>query len=206
MRWRVIITLSVMLLTACGDDVPAYPNLTTAFVNVRISSGQHEHWMQTDDGSQYAFTSQCDLNDFVRDSLYRVVCRYELLDARNAKVYAIAQTLSSEPQRQTDYRTDPVKVQSIWQSGPYLNMVLEVMVHDVRHDFGFAVEQIDSTNMRIILCHDRKTDIEGFYEKVYASVPLSPYAEWLNKGNALEFCINTSDGMQSYVVKPFNQM
>ncbi|MDO4948719.1 MAG: NigD-like C-terminal domain-containing protein [Bacteroidales bacterium] len=203
MKWCLAIILGMTLLASCGNDAPAYPDLVTSFVDMRISSGHREHWMQTDDGQQYAFTSSCNLDDFVRDSLYRVVCRFELLDAQNAKVYAVAKTLSSYPQHHTDFQTDPVKVQSVWQSGTYLNMVLEVMAHDAKHDFGFAIEQIDDTNMRITFIHDRKNDIEGFYEKVYASVPLSQYAEWIDKGNALEFCVNTYEGMQSYTVRPF---
>ncbi len=203
MKWFVCVALGLLSLTACSNDPPTYPDLLTSFVDMRIASNGQDHWMQTDDGQQYSVTYMCDMKDLVRDSLYRMVGRYELLDNHKAKVYAVAKTVSSAPQHFAEFYTDPVKVQSIWQSGSYLNLVLQVMVHDVQHEFAFATEQIDKTNMRITLCHDRKDDIEGFYEKVYVSVPLTQYAQWMNDGKALEFCVNTYEGMRSYSLKPF---
>ena len=114
--------------------------------------------------------------------------------------------ISTLPKLGSEYEsihTDPVSIQSIWRSGDYLNMVLQIMVKDQKHELSFIENGIttnaDGTQtLTLTLYHDRKGDVEGFNEKQYLSIPLWHYQDILNKGDQIVLQLNTyKEGMTS---------
>jgi hypothetical protein len=99
--------------------------------------------------------------------------------------------------------THPVEVQSIWQSGSYLNLVLQIKVKDKQHelsfiDHGIVTNEDGTQTLTLTLFHDRKDDVEGFDEKHYLSVPLWYYQENLKQGDHIVIHLNTyKEGMIS---------
>ena len=160
----------------------------------------------TDKGHIWYLSKDNRPNNLTADSTYRVISRYVPLNETDAKAYSLYQTISTLPQPESEYEsihTDPVNIQSIWRSGDYLNMVLQIMVKDHKHELSFIENGIttnaDGTQtLTLTLYHDRKGDVEGFNEKHYLSIPLWHYQDILNKGDQIVLQLNTyKEGMTS---------
>ncbi|MBR5194132.1 MAG: hypothetical protein IKW37_07005, partial [Bacteroidaceae bacterium] len=99
--------------------------------------------------------------------------------------------------------TDTVSIKSIWQSGNYLNLIIQIKVKDKEHelsfiDNGITTNKDGSQTLTLTLFHDRKDDVEGFDEKHYLSVPLWHYQNKLNQGDQIVINLNTyKEGMIS---------
>ena len=160
----------------------------------------------TDEGHTWHLAKDNRPDSLTADSTYRVVSRYAPLSETDAKAYSFYKTISTLPKLGSEYEsihTDPVSIQSIWRSGDYLNMVLQIMVKDQKHELSFIENGIttnaDGTQtLTLTLYHDRKGDVEGFNEKQYLSIPLWHYQDILNKGDQIVLQLNTyKEGMTS---------
>jgi hypothetical protein len=160
----------------------------------------------TDEGRIWHLSKNNQPDSLTADSTYRVVSRYAPLSETDAKAYSFYKTISTLPKLESEYgsiHTDPVSIQSIWRSGDYLNMVLQIMVKDQKHELSFIENGItthaDGTQtLTLTLFHDRKGDVEGFNEKQYLSIPLWHYQDILNKGDQIVLQLNTyKEGMTS---------
>ena len=98
-----------------------------------------------------------------------------------------------------EIKIDPVKIQSIWRAGEYVNIILNVLVKDKSHKYSFienSLSKIDDSDIKrltITLYHDNNNDVLAFYRTVYLSIPLWAYKNILNKGDEIEVNINTYD-------------
>ena len=203
---RYGICFATLLFAACGEDEYVYPDLITEMVCLKTNANGIGTAFITDAGSVWHLQEGNRPNKLTADSTYRVVSRYAPINDTEAKAYSFHQTISSLPKPEHEYKnihTDPVSIQSIWRSGDYLNLVLQIMVKDQEHrlafiDHGITPNADGTQTLTLTLYHDRKYDIEGFDEKVYLSVPLWHYKEKLNKGDTIVFRLNTyKEGMTS---------
>lgn len=202
--WTIL--FATVLMSACGEDEYVYPDLVTEMVCLHTDSeGFGTHFI-TDEGHVWNLQKESQPDELTADSAYRVVSRYAPLNETDAKAYSFYKTISSIPKPESEYKsihTDPVSIQSIWRSGDYLNMVLQVKVKDQKHELSFIENEItahtDGTRtLTLTLYHDRKGDVEGFDEKCYLSVPLWHYEGKLNKGDHIVLQLNTyKEGMTS---------
>ena len=195
-----------MLLTACGEDEYVYPDLVTEFSCLKTNAEGFGIQIVTDEGKAWNLQEGNRPNKLTPDSIYRVVSRYAPIDEAYATAYSFWQVTAPIPQPESMYETictDPVNVQSIWQSGEYLNLILLITVKDKKHelsfvDHGITIDKEGRQTLTLTLFHDRKDDVEGFDEKHYLSVPLWHYRELLNKGDQIVFNLNTyKEGMIS---------
>lgn len=190
-------------LTGCGEDDYVYPSIRTEMVCLKTNSGGVGIQLMGDDGSTWNLAEGNRPDGLTADSTYRVLSKFETTGDSDAKVYTLQQVISPIPQAAETMQTDPVSIQSIWQSGEYLNMVLQVMMKDEKHelwfvDKGITTDSDGTQTLTIALHHNRKDDVEGFYRKAYLSVPLWHYADRLNKGDQVVFQLNTyEEGMTS---------
>jgi len=191
--------LTAMLLTACGEDEYVFPDLVTEFSCLKTDDKGFGIQIITDEGKTWNLQENNRPNKLTPDSTYRVVSRYAPIDETYATAYSFWQVTSPIPQPESMYETistDPVSVQSIWRSGDYLNLILQIMVKDQKHELSFIENGITtnedgSQTLTLTLFHDRKDDVEGFNEKHYLSVPLWHYQDKLNKGDHIVFNLNT---------------
>ena len=188
-----------MLLTACGEDEYVFPDLVTEFSCLKTDDKGFGTQIITDEGKTWNLQENNRPNKLTPDSTYRVVSRYAPIDETYATAYSFWQVTSPIPQPESMYETistDPVSVQSIWRSGDYLNLILQIMVKDQKHELSFIENGITtnedgSQTLTLTLSHDRNDDVEGFNEKHYLSVPLWHYQDKLNKGDHIVFNLNT---------------
>lgn len=206
---RYLVLFAAMLLTACGEDEYVFPDLVTEMSCLKTDAEGFGAQIITDNGTVWHLQEGNRPDSLTADSLYRVVSRFEPLTTADAskaeaKVYSFWKVISPLPKPESEYesiRMDAVDIQSIWRSGDYLNMVLQVMVKDQEHELSFIDKGI-STNtngtqtLTLSLFHNRKDDVEGFMQKHYLSVPLWHYQGKLNKGDSIVFELYTyKEGM-----------
>lgn len=208
---RYFILFAAVLWTACGEEEYVFPDLITEMSCLKTDSEGFGTQIITDEGTIWHLQEGSRPDSLTADSLYRVVSRFEPLTTdeaaqAEAKAYSFWEVISPLPKPESEYKSihmDPVDIQSIWRSGDYLNMVLQVMLKDKEHEFSFIDNGIltntnGSQTLTLSLFHDRKNDVEGFDQKFYLSVPLWHYQGKLNKGDTIVFQLYTyKEGMTS---------
>lgn len=200
------ILLAALLFTSCGEEEYVFPDLVTEMVCLKTDANGYGTHFITDKGHTWNLPKGNQPNKLTADSTYRVVSRYAPLNDTDAQAYSFYQTISNLPKPAGEYEsihTDPVSIQSIWRSGDYLNIILQIKVKDQKHDLDFIDNGITTNDdgtqtLALTLYHDRKGDVEGFDEKHYLSIPLWHYQDKLNKGDQIVFQLNTyKEGMTS---------
>ena len=200
------VLFATLLFPACGEDEYTYPDLITEMSCLKTDSEGIGIQIITDEGMVWNLQKGNQPKDLTADSVYRVVSRFAPINVSEAKVYSFWPVIASLPKSKDEYpaiKRDPVSIQSIWKSGDYLNMVLQIMVKDQEHDLSFIdngiVRNEDGTQtLKLTLFHDRKNDVEGFNQKFYLSIPLWHYQETLHRGDSIVFQLNTyQEGISS---------
>ena len=201
---RYFILFAVVLLTACGEEEYVYPDLITEMSCLKTNAEGFGVQIITDNGTVWNLKEGNRPDSLTADSVYRVVSRFAPVADSEAVAYSFWKVISPLPKPESEYENihlDPVDIQSIWQSGDYLNMVLQVMVKDKEHELSFIDNGITSNangtqTLHLTLYHHRKDDVEGFMQKYYLSVPLWHYQGKLNKGDTIVFELYTyKEGM-----------
>ena len=201
---RYFILFAVVLLTACGEEEYVFPDLITEMSCLKTNAEGFGVQIITDNGSVWNLKEGNRPDSLTADSVYRVVSRFAPVADSEAVAYSFWKVISPLPKPKSEYESihlDPVDIQSIWQSGDYLNMVLQVMVKDKEHELSFIDNGITSNangtqTLHLTLFHHRKDDVEGFMQKYYLSVPLWHYEGKLNKGDTIVFELYTyKEGM-----------
>ena len=195
----IYIFLSAVLLSACGKEDYVYPNLITEMTCLKTDAEGFGTQIVTDQGIVWQLQEGNRTDSLTADSTYRVVSRFAPINETEAQAYAFWKVIAPLPKPEWQYESthiDPVSLQSIWRSGDYLNMVLQVLVKDKEHELSFIENDLRTNangkrTLMLTLYHDRKGDVEGFYQKFYLSVPLWHYQDKLNEGDNIVFQLNT---------------
>ena len=202
----ICIFLSAVLLSACGKEDYVYPNLITEMACLKTDGNGIGTQIVTDQGIVWHLQKDNRPDSLTADSTYRIISRFAPLNESEAQAYAFWKVIAPLPKPEKEYETihtDPVSIQSIWQSGDYLNMVLHIKVKEQEHELSFIENGIatntDGTQtLMLTLFHNRKGDVEGFDQKFYLSVPLWYYQDKLNKGDQIVLQLSTyQEGMTS---------
>ena len=205
-----MVAVLAMLVCSCErDDDYRYPSVLTDYVCLATGVAGKVERMLLDNGTSYP-VSFADTYEkvpaFKADTLYRVVGVYELNAAEQeveAVIYSVGSVVSAVPvplRKGEQMHQEPVYLQSIWLSGGYLNMVLEVKALNGKHSIGF----VDTTpegmqGKEFAFYHKVVDDVEAYRQKLYGSIPLGPFEENLQQGDTLRFVVNTyDDGLCSY--------
>ena len=202
----MLFIFAVNLFISCGEDEYIYPDVITSFVNLQTNEQGIGYRLITDEGKIMDIpVKQRPSDKLTPDSIYRVISKYVPKD-NEVDVYVLQSVISNIPKQEDDFETihtDAVSIQSIWRSGEYLNMILQVMVKDQKHQFAFSENGITSDSegkktLSFTLYHNRNNDVEGFYHKAYLSIPLWHYKNQLNQGDDIQLHLNTyEEGMTS---------
>lgn len=209
---RTILLLFPVLILLCscedsGDDY-RYPSVRTDFTRIATDSkGKIEHLL-LDDGGCYRVHLTRDFLEaydheptYKRDTLYRFISVYELVGTEQndtvAYLYALGSIISSVPARLPEGESliqDPVYLQSIWQSGGYLNFVLEVKALNGKHSIAFVDTTPEGMHGKEFTFYHRVIDdVESYRQKLYGSIPLTPFRNSLGQGDTLRFVVNLYD-------------
>lgn len=212
-RFQFISFIACVLALLCsceqaGDDY-RYPSVVTDYACLITDSHGYAEQLLLDNGHCYSVSLTDDLleqNDGVRpffkaDTINRVICAYELVPTAEtdtvAHLYAVSSTNSYLPTPLPEgekMHQSPVYLQSIWMSGGYLNMVLEIKALNGQHSVGY----VDTTpegmhGKEFTFYHKVISDVESYRQNFYGSIPLAPFSKELQQGDTLRFVVNTYD-------------
>ena len=205
-----LIACLLALLCSCeqADDNYRYPSIVTDYACIITDATAHADQLLLDNGNSYPINITNELIEanngkaptFKPDTIYRIIGVYELISTREsqtAHLYSINSTISHVPTpllEGEELCQSPVYLQSIWLSGGYLNMVLEIKALNGKHSIGY----VDTTpngmhGKEFTFYHKVINDVESYRQKLYGSIPLAPFSEQLQQGDTLRFVVNTYD-------------
>ena len=204
LRMAALSSFIFTLSTCDKEDDYRYPSVVTDYACLVTDASGQLHQLRLDNGSAYPITFTDEyrethdrLPSYRTDTTYRVISVYELGSDNTAHIYSLGSTLSSIPFPLPDeepLHRDPVYLQSIWLSGGYLNMVIEVKALDGQHSIGFVDTTPEGMNGKEFTFYHRVIkDVESYRQRLYGSIPLAPFGDSLQQGDTLRFVINTYD-------------
>ncbi len=208
--------LTVLLaLLSCSDDNSPAPSVTFDFVEAVTGSDGCVFRIVTDRNETYSTDRLIEAG--VKDTTYRCIASYSVSsDAAatsnsniaatsngnpTATVYNIEHiysALPAPPEKFTSQPTDPVKLQSWWQGGKYVNAIVGILTTGQgNHGFAFCedspTQNADGTvTANVRLLHQRPLiDPESYTETVYLSIPIEKYR---TDCDSVAFTLNTYEG------------
>jgi len=99
------------------------------------------------------------------------------------------------------YSNDPVKVQSVWVGGGYLNLIIEVEYFERPHTLTLLRDR-ETTGIDLYLSHSRGSNLPGYPQVMYASFLLntlrSGYPKESMEPVPFRLFINTHTGMRVF--------
>lgn len=128
----------------------------------------------------------------------RVIINYVPLQGDTVKIQSIGDILTGAvqsegfPQKLTK---DPVKIQSIWVGGDYLNMIIEAEYHSKPHRVALF-RDASSPTPDLYFSHSREQDPAGYPQKMYASFLLSSLRTGKATPISFRLFIQTYDGLR----------
>jgi hypothetical protein len=110
---------------------------------------------------------------FTKKDGQRVVVNHSPDEGNGITIHSIADVLTSHilTGKLDTLHADPVKIQSIWVEGGYVNLILSINRYSKAHVFGLY--RTTSAPNVLQLSHDKQGDSEGYPVKVYMSFLLN---------------------------------
>lgn len=139
-----------------------------------------------------------EVKDYTGKTGQRVVLNYVPLKGDTIKIRSISDIFTHAVQVEgypEKLVQDPVKIQSVWVSGDYLNMILEIEYHSKPHTVAL-LRNIASPTADLYFSHSRNDDPPGYRQMLYASFLLTQ----LKTSGTVPFrlFINTYDGIREF--------
>jgi endonuclease YncB( thermonuclease family) len=209
---RICLCLCLLLMiVACDDenDGGRYPDVLTSFADVITDKSGTIEKMNDGDGISYSVSNAS--GGYKKDTLYRVVAQYRLVDESSIYLYNTTKTISPVPVPSNHikggFKTDSVRMQGIWLSAGYINIVLQIEGAGEAHSFHFGQDSISvSGEHRLVslrLYHNRGEDAEYYTHRAYLSVPLKQYQ--LADGDTISMGVNLYGKGMKYYKFAYNQ-
>lgn len=131
------------------------------------------------------------------DSGQRVLLNYVPLEGNAIKINYASPifTASIEPDGFPErYASDPVKLQSVWVGGNYLNLIVEIEYHSKPHNLALLRDRSSST-IDLYISHSCNDDPPGAPQTMHASFLLTSLKAESNAPTIpFRLIINTYDG------------
>ncbi len=116
-----------------------------------------------------------ELKNYSGSNGQRVILNYTPLRGDTIKVNDVADIFTGEIQTLKIFQQiydDPIKIQSLWVGGDYLNMVFETEYHSRSHLIGLFRDMVSPT-VDLYFSHFRNNDPPGYPQTFYASFLIS---------------------------------
>lgn len=143
-----------------------------------------------------------ELKDYTANEGQRVVLNYIPLNGDTVKIRNVSNIFTGtidEKGYPEHYHKDPVKIQSVWVAGNYLNMILEVEYHSKAHLIGLFRDMASSTT-DLYFSHSVHEDPPGYPKKLYASFSLQALKPSITNTSPTPFrlFIETHQGLREF--------
>jgi hypothetical protein len=135
---------------------------------------------------------------FTKKDGQRVLVNYSPAEGNSMAIHSVSDILTSRifTARLDTLGADPVKIQSIWIAGGYLNLILYMDYYSKKHQFGLYRSQ-QSPNA-LYLSHDKQGDSQGYPLRIYMSFYLNGLQKTDDSGTSLSVSVPTASGIKDY--------
>lgn len=179
-KYIFIFIAATLFACSCSDDETWADSYITNMVEIDTDSNSSATILRLDNGQTFSISNAIRFDR--PDTTYRCVCIYTV-QGKSATIEDYAKALSAPPVSDTTdlvIKTDPCHVQSIWYSGGYLNVRLQVQGKDKAHKIVLIEQSLahnpdGSQRLTLLLSHDQNGDLEAFSRNIYLSSPLHNY-------------------------------
>lgn len=187
--WIVFLLLSA---AGCEEEPQRLDDYFVDFATVKKSDNAYRFQL---DNQRLLIPRE---TDYSGQEGQRVVLNYVPLKGDTVKIYAVRNILTGAVQSEGfpgKLVRDPVKIQSIWVGGDYLNMIIEAECHSEPHRVAL-LRDITSPTVDLFFSHSRENDPPGYPQIMYASFLLSSLR--IEKPSPVSFrlFIQTYDGLR----------
>lgn len=141
-----------------------------------------------------------ELKDYSGKDGQRVFLNYTPLLGDTIKVNNVSDIFTGTAQESNAVNSlikDPVKIQSVWVGGNYLNLILEIEYYDKAHIIGLF-RDTQSTGIDLHFAHSRDGDPPGYAKKLYASFSLAAIKSANGSPTPFRININTYSGVRVF--------
>lgn len=209
-KLRQLLTLLIVLLTACEQDVydkgdATYSHMRADFVEAYSTADRSVTYVVTDDDQRLTLKAPFTAKWLKADTTYRAVLYYNLVGTE-VEALNISQ-ITTVPVKhhsllKTAVKTDPVGFESAWLSanGKYLNLGLVVKLGAVdsltqKQSVGIVGDTIlthgDGRRTYQLRLYHNQGDVPEYYsQRVYISVPVDTLDV-----DSLQLSVNTYSGV-----------
>ena len=135
---------------------------------------------------------------FTKKDGQRVLVNHSPDEGKGIVIHSVSDILTSRifTAKLDTIPVDPVKVQSAWFGGGYLNLVLYMNYYSKKHKFGLY-RSAQSPNS-LYLSHNKEGDSEGYPVRIYMSFLLNGLQRSANDSTSFSVNIPTSSGLKIY--------
>lgn len=162
--------------------------------------------VKTDDGCRYMLDNNRLLIPHEGDECsgsdrQRVILNYSFLKGDTIRVNSVADIFTDSIRSvgfPEQLGTDPVKIQSLWLGGGYLNLIVETEYHSQPHKVALFRDSSAETT-ELWFSHSRDEDPPGYQQKIYLSFSLEAL-QGTNNGDPFSFrlFIHTYSGIRTF--------
>lgn len=191
-RYRFIGILLVLALSSCDDKLERMDNYLVEFATVNL------------DGSKYCFRLDNDRllipikTNHTGIEGQRVVLNYTPLQGDTVQVNRVSDVSYADIRVESlpnNVAKEPIKIQSIWVGGEYLNMIFETEYHSRQHKVALF-RDTSSPSVDLHFAHSRDNDPPGYRQIIYCSFKLESLRTDTEDSIPFRLFINTYDGLR----------
>jgi hypothetical protein len=193
---RILLTLFLFTLVGCDKEIERLDNFLVDFATVFKQN--NNYIFKLDDGT--LLTPDGSFN-FDGDTGDRVILNWIPSEDNIVKINRASSIYTGKIQIEgypSQYKNDPIKIQSVWVSGDYINMVFEIEYHSVPHSIAI-LRDMQSQTVDLYFAHTTNNDPEGYPQIMYASFLISNLRDEDNTVDIpFNFYINTNTGTRRF--------
>lgn len=187
----------ILLFSACEKDPGRIDNYFVEFATVEIENSNYR--FRLDNGT--LLISE-DKYDYSGEEGQRVILNYIPVEGNIIKINFVSNIFTGTIQTEgfpQNYSKDPVKIQSVWVGGNYLNLIMEVEYLNTPHKVGLLKDNSSSSSVDLYFSHSSENDSPGYPKMMYASFLLTDLQHPANNQPVpFRFFINTYTGMRMF--------
>ena len=197
MKWKYFAYLTVffLIVLACEKEDKRVDNFLVEFATVVKPADKITFQL---DNNKILIPKE--LKDYSGNNGQRVILNYTPLHGDTVKVNNVSDIFTGTVQESNavaDLVKDPVKIQSIWVGGNYLNMILEIEYYDKTHTIGLF-RDTQSPTINLYFAHTKNDDPPGYVKKLSASFSLSSIKSVDGSPTPFRININTYSGVRVF--------
>lgn len=204
--------LGTMILSACSDDDNGarYPSVFTEMADIISNSQAITDELLDDYDHSYPLANNLTGLKLEANDTARCICIFERNENNTIKLYSCQKIVAPHPEKPSKFtkgiKRDSIFFHSIWRSGHYVNLHLQVLGKDQAHYLHLIEDTLmanpDGTHtLYVELYHDQNNDMKAFRRDAFVSVPLRRYEQRgvMKKGDTVSITANTYDrGRQTW--------